>query len=115
MKDIFKPEGFVTQAGVLAVLGLVRCEDGYRRPLYQSILLINSRRRIFFLKATPVPFFGRRDVTRRHSLFPQQREKDGAHTRTEMLSTGFSMDTCDFHRPGRLLVLLRLCGGALYM
>lgn len=46
---------------------------------------------------------------------PQQKEKDGAHTRTEMLSTGLSMDTCDFYRARCLLVLLRLCGGALYM
>lgn len=46
---------------------------------------------------------------------PQQREKDGAYTRTEMLSTGFSVDTCDFYRPCRLLVLLCLCGEALFM
>ncbi|MEQ2309520.1 hypothetical protein AMECASPLE_039614 [Ameca splendens] len=32
-----------------------------------------------------------------------------------MLSTGFSLDPCDFYRPCRLLVLLRLRGGALFV
>ena len=32
-----------------------------------------------------------------------------------MLPAGASMDTCHFYRPGGLLVVLRLRGGALYM
>lgn len=51
-------------------------------------------------------------VTRRHS---QPSEEDGARARPPMLSAGLSLDTRHFHRPGGLLVLLCLRGGALYL
>ena len=56
-----------------------------------------------------------RPTSRADTPFSRPAEEDGAHTRPEMLSTGLSVDTCDFHRPGRLLVLLRLRGGAVHM
>lgn len=66
------------------------------------------------MSATVVPLAlpWRSRVTRRHS---QPSEKDGAHARPPMLPAGASMDTCHFYRPGGLLVVLRLRGGALYM
>lgn len=53
-----------------------------------------------------------RDVT---DTLSEGQIKDGALSCSKMLSTGFILDTCDFHQPGRVLVLLRLRGGALYM
>lgn len=67
---------------------------------------------IIFLRKNNRPAFPWLRHARGHS---QSSDKDGAHTRTEMLSAGFGMDTSHLYRPGGLLVVLCVRGGALYM